>query len=251
MLAEIVRSFRPNLFDGRTVVVSGGSSGIGQAIARGFAALGANTLATGSSEKKLAASRTDPTNAGLSFERLDVKDTAAVSAFFNRLQGLDVLVNTQGIARPGDEWSEKTFLEVMDVNLNSAMRLSIAARTKLAATKGSVINLASMLSYLADADVPAYTASKTGITGLTRALAHGLGPEGIRVNAIAPGYHRTDMTRALWEHPESEARIAARSALKRWGTVDDLVGATLFLASPAAEFITGITLPVDGGYHTG
>jgi NAD(P)-dependent dehydrogenase (short-subunit alcohol dehydrogenase family) len=108
-----------------------------------------------------------------------------------------------------------------------------------------------MLSYLADVDVPAYCASKTGILGLTQSLAHAFGGAGVRVNAIAPGYHRTDMTRAFWESPPSAERIAARSALKRWGEVDDLVGATLFLSSPAAAFITGVTLPVDGGYVTG
>lgn len=87
--------------------------------------------------------------------------------------------------------------------------------------------------------------------GLTRSLAHAFGTAGVRVNAIAPGYHRTNMTRPLWDDPLSANKIAARSALKRWGEVDDLVGAVLFLASPAAAFITGTTLPVDGGYATG
>jgi len=108
-----------------------------------------------------------------------------------------------------------------------------------------------MLSYLADESVPSYTASKSGIVGLTRALAHKYGRAGVRVNAVAPGYHRTDMTKALWSAPDSERRIAERSALKRWGEAGDLVGPVLFLASPAAAFVTGITLPVDGGYHTG
>ncbi|WP_244915146.1 SDR family NAD(P)-dependent oxidoreductase [Rhizobium sullae] len=87
--------------------------------------------------------------------------------------------------------------------------------------------------------------------GLTRALAHKYGRDGVRVNAIAPGYHRTDMTKPLWSVPESERKISDRSALKRWGTTEDLVGPVLFLASPAAEFVTGVTLPVDGGYHVG
>jgi NAD(P)-dependent dehydrogenase (short-subunit alcohol dehydrogenase family) len=108
-----------------------------------------------------------------------------------------------------------------------------------------------MLSYLADVEVPAYCASKTGILGLTRALAHSFGVAGVRVNAIAPGYHRTDMTRALWESPASASKISARAALKRWGEAEDLVGAALFLASPAAAFVTGVTLPVDGGYMSG
>jgi NAD(P)-dependent dehydrogenase (short-subunit alcohol dehydrogenase family) len=108
-----------------------------------------------------------------------------------------------------------------------------------------------MLSYLADESVPAYTASKTGIVGLTRAMAHKYGRDGVRVNAVAPGYHRTEMTKPLWLQPDSEAKIAERSALKRWGTTEDLVGPILFLCSPAAAFVTGVTLPVDGGYSVG
>ena len=90
--------------------------------------------------------------------------------------------------------------------------------------------------------------SKTGVLGLTRALAHRFGPEGIRVNVIAPGYHKTDMTKPLWSDPIPAAKIAAKAALKRWGTVEDLVGAAVFLCSPAALFVTATTLPVDGGY---
>ncbi|MGV2103771.1 SDR family NAD(P)-dependent oxidoreductase [Rhizobium sp. 21-4511-3d] len=131
------------------------------------------------------------------------------------------------------------------------MRLARAAFPLLKRSNGSIINFASMLSYLADESVPSYTASKTGIVGLTRAMAHKYGRDGVRVNAVAPGYHRTEMTRPLWSVPESEAKIADRSALKRWGTADDLVGPILFLCSPAANFVTGVTLPVDGGYSVG
>ena len=162
-----------------------------------------------------------------------------------------MLVNAAGIARPNDEYREDVYLDVIDVNLNSVMRLSMAARPLLAKSRGAIINVASMLSYLADTAVPAYCASKAGILGLTRALAHSFGPEGIRVNAIAPGYHRTEMTKPLWSDAAAAEKITDRSALKRWGTVDDLVGPTLFLASPAAAFITGEILAVDGGYVSG
>jgi NAD(P)-dependent dehydrogenase (short-subunit alcohol dehydrogenase family) len=250
-MQDVLSAFRPDLFAGKTVVISGGSSGIGLAIARGFASLGAGVIATGSSAAKLAAAGADAAHAGIRFEQLDVRDKKAVDAFFAALPALDVLVNAQGIARPDAEWSEETFLEVIDVNMNSAMRLSMAAHPLLLRSKGSIINFASMLSYLADDSVPAYCASKTGIVGLTRALAHKFGPEGIRVNAIAPGYHKTDMTRGLWEDPVPAEKIAKKSALKRWGSVDDLVGTALFFASPAAQFITATTLPVDGGYVVG
>ncbi len=142
-------------------------------------------------------------------------------------------------------------MEVMDVNLNSQMRFAMAVLPLLKASRGVILNTASMLSYVSDPLVPAYGASKSGVLGLTRHLAHAFGPDGIRVNAISPGYHKTDMTRGLWTDPVPAEKIAQRSALKRWGTVDDLVGTALFLASPAAEFITGADLPVDGGFVVG
>jgi hypothetical protein len=238
-------------FAGKVVAVSGGTSGIGLAIAQGFASAGARVIATGSSRAKVANLSAERPTDNPSFDVLDVRDHLAVEAFFAGLASLDVLVNCQGVARPEDEWNEETFLEVMDINLSSAMRLSRAAFPLLAKSRGTIINVASMLSYLADESVPAYTASKTGIVGLTRALAHRYGPAGVRVNAIAPGYHKTEMTRALWDHPPSAEKIAQRSALKRWGTAEDLVGPTLFLALPTAAFVTGITMPVDGGYRSG
>ncbi len=213
-----------------------------------FARLGAHTIATGASSERLEAARADVEAKAIAFQRLDVRDRAAVDAFVSGLPSLDVLINAAGVAKPEKEYDERDFLDVMDINLNSAMRLSMAAHPLLARSKGSILNVASMLSYLADDSVPAYCASKSGILGLTRALAHRFGAEGIRVNAIAPGYHATDMTKALWSAPAPAAKIAAKAALKRWGTVEDLVGAAVFLSSPAALFVTAMTMPVDGGY---
>jgi NAD(P)-dependent dehydrogenase (short-subunit alcohol dehydrogenase family) len=182
---------------------------------------------------------------------LDLRDRVATEQLISGFDRLDVLVNAAGTARPDDEFTAEVFEDVMDINLNATMRTAMAARAHLAATGGSIINFASMLSFLADASVPAYGASKTGLLGLTRALAHAFGPEGIRVNAIAPGYHKTDMTKPLWSQPHNHDAIARHSALKRWGTTSDLVGAAVFLASPSAQFITGVCLPVDGGYSVG
>jgi NAD(P)-dependent dehydrogenase (short-subunit alcohol dehydrogenase family) len=244
-------AFRPGLFDGKTVLVSGATSGIGLAIAEGFASLGAQVIATGSSVPKLDTLRADSTLSHIRFEHLDVRHADSITGFVAGIDALDVLVNAAGVARPFDEYRDDVFREVLDVNLTAAMRLAMAARPQLERAKGCVINVASMLSYIADVEVPAYCASKTGVLGLTRSLAHAFGVTGVRVNAIAPGYHRTDMTRPLWESPVAAEKIAARSALKRWGEAEDLVGATLFLASPGAAFITGVTLPVDGGYASG
>lgn len=247
-MTPVTSTLRPGLFHGHDVLVSGGTSGIGLAVARGFAVLGATVVAIGSSEAKIADLRQEAVPAGLTFQTLDVRDRAAVQAMVGGLDAVDVLVNAAGIARPHREFEEDTFLEVMDVNLNAAMRLAMAARPLLARRGGSILNVGSMLSYIADAAVPAYGASKTGILGLTRHLAHAFGPEGIRVNAISPGYHRTEMTRDLWEDPSAAAKIQAKTAVRRWGTAEDLVGTALFLASPAAAYITGADLPVDGGY---
>jgi NAD(P)-dependent dehydrogenase (short-subunit alcohol dehydrogenase family) len=248
---EEINAFRAGLFEGKTVLVSGATSGIGLAIAQGFAALKARVIATGSSPAKLDALNADGSLEGIRFAQLDVRNHDDIQRFVGELDELDVLVNAAGVARPADEYRDEVFREVIDVNLTAAMRLSMAARSRLEKSRGTVINVASMLSYIADVEVPAYCASKSGILGLTRSLAHAFGMAGVRVNAIAPGYHRTNMTRPLWEDPPSANKIASRSALKRWGEVDDLVGAVLFLASPASAFITGTTLPVDGGYATG
>lgn len=250
-MKDILDSFKPGLFAGKQVIVSGASSGIGLAIAQGFAALGAEVIGTGTSAAKLDAAAGASQRRGISFRILDVRETEDVTRFMSALPKIDVLINAQGVARPEEEWTEAGFLDVLDINLTSQFRLVMAALPQLKAARGNVINIASMLSYLADEAVPAYCASKTAVLGLTRALAHRFGPDGVRVNAVAPGYHRTDMTRALWEDPVHAPRIAQRSALKRWGTVDDLVGACAFLCSPAAAFITGTVLPVDGGFHTG
>jgi len=240
-------TFRPDLFAGHHVVVAGATSGIGLAIAKGFAAHGASVTGLGSSSAKLATLAAE----GIVFRQLELRDSQAVKAFCSDASRVDVLINAAGIARPGAEWDEAGFLDVMDVNLNAAMRLSYGLYPRLAEVQGSIVNVASMLSFLADASVPAYGASKAGILGLTRACAHRWGRQGIRVNAIAPGYHRTDMTRPIWSNPSGAAAVEARTALGRWGTADDLVGATLFLCSRAAAYITGVCLEVDGGFVSG
>lgn len=246
-MSETAQTFRPDLLAGKHAIVVGATSGIGLAIARGLAATGAKVTGTGSSAEKIAA-LDEP---GIDFVQLDVRDRPAVAAFCAGQEQVDILVNAAGVARGGEEWHEDIFLDTIEVNLNAQMRFAFALRDRLAASGGSVVNIASMLSFLADPGVPAYCASKTGILGLTRSCAHAWGRDGIRVNAIAPGYHRTDMTKPIWSRPEGEAAISRRTALGRWGTAQDLVGAVIFLCSPAAAYVTGICMEVDGGFATG
>ena len=172
-------------------------------------------------------------------EKLDVREYNAVNTRIGQFKSLDVLVHCQGIARPGAEWEEEAFLNIMDINLNSAMRLACVSFPLLKASGGNIVNVAS------------YTTSKTGIVDLIRAMAHKYDADGVRVNSTTPGYRKTDMIESLWTDPEAAEKIANRAAAKRWGTVEDLVGPTLYLASDAAALATGITLPVDDGYYTG
>lgn len=247
-MTAVDATFRPDLFEGRVVLCSGASRGLGLAIARGFARCGAEVIAAGSSEANREEAWRDPANAGIRFEVLDVRSSEGVRAFAEKTSRLDVLVNAQGVIRGRDEYMLETFDDVVDVNLTSIMRLATALRPALAVSRGSILNIGSMASYLGAGPAPAYGTSKTAVLGLTRALAHEWGADGIRVNAISPGFHRTEMTEPYWDNPASAQAIEDRAALKRWGTAEDVVGAALFLSSPSAAFITGADLLVDGGY---
>ncbi|MEI8380574.1 MAG: SDR family oxidoreductase [Planctomycetota bacterium] len=232
----------------RNVFVTGGTSGIGAAIARAFAAGGDRVTAIGATEAEVLAARDNPQMAGIRLHVLDVRDTSAVTERVAALGELDVVVNCAGVIRRGDEHSPDVFEDVIDINLNGTMRICAAARTGLKARGGCIINTASMLTFFGGGLVPAYSASKGGVAQLTKSLAIAYAPDGIRVNAIAPGWIVTSLTQALQNDPVRSAQILARTPLGRWGTPEDVADPVLFLASPAARFITGVILPVDGGY---
>lgn len=227
--------------DHRVAAVAGGTSGIGLALARGFEEAGYHVHAFG------VGPRPDNTD-GLSFAELDVTQDRAVTECIERFDRIDVLVNAAGIVRRGEEHDLAVFMQVVDVNLNGAMRMFTAARQALARCNGSVINIASMLSYFGGGLVPAYAASKGGIAQLTRSLAIAYASDSIRVNAVAPGWIATPLTTDLQANDERSNAIMSRTPLGRWGEPADLVGPVLFLASEAAGFITGTLLNVDGGY---
>ena len=225
------------------VLVTGGTQGIGLAIARGFAKAGWMVTAAG-----LGLKPEHQSTQGVSFVELDVTDPIAIEALLDQIDSLDALVNAAGVIARNDEFDIEIFEHVVNVNLTGAMRVSTAARDKLSVNGGAIINLASMLSYFGGAFVPAYSASKGGVVQLTKSLAIAWAEYGIRVNAIAPGWIETEMTEALRSDSERNAAILSRTPMQRWGKLEEMVGPVLFLASPAASFVTGAVLPVDGGY---
>lgn len=237
-------SFRPDLFFGSTVLVTGASTGIGAAIARGFRAHGARVVGTGSRAEKLEWMADD----GIEAQVNDVRDDAAAEALITSLDRLDVLVTAAGIVRRVEEYQMPVFRDVMEVNLFGTARFAFLARPLLAASKGSIVTIASMLSTFGDRRVPAYAASKGAVTQFTKSLAIEYAADGIRVNAIAPGWIETPLTEALWTDDSVGTAIAARTAAKAWGKPEDIAEGAMFLASPAAAYITGSTLTIDGGY---
>jgi len=233
---------------GKTVLVTGGTGGIGGGFARAFRDAGATVVATGATEAEIAAAHTDPTAGGIEFRVLNVRDADAVRGFIGAFEALDLVVNCAGVIRRGEELASEVFDMVVDINLNGTMRICEAALPLLSAAGGSIINIASMLSFFGGGLVPGYSASKGGVAQLTKSLAIAYAPKGVRVNAIAPGWIATPLTRALQEDPARAGPILSRTALGRWGQPEDLTGLALFLAGPHAAFMTGNVIPVDGGY---
>lgn len=235
-------TFLPDLLRGKTAIVTGATSGIGAGVAHQLARFGATVHAAGLGAM-------DPDVAPhVQVHDLNVTDADAVTAFVDAISTIDILVNCAGIIKRVDEHKPEVFEQVLNVNLFGTMRLCAAARPKLAQKQGCIINTASMLSFFGGGLVPGYAASKGGVAQLTKSLAIAYAAEGIRVNAVAPGWIATPLTQALQDDPGRAKPILDRTPLGRWGKPQDVAEAVTFLCSPAASFITGIILPVDGGY---
>ena len=231
-------------FSDRTVLITGGTSGIGRGFAEGFRQAGARVLVTGTRSAD-----TYEGLEGLEHRRLLVHDAEAVTALAGELDVVDVVINNAGtLTREPSELEPEGFNKTIAVNLTGAFQVCHAFKPHLSRSSGSIINIASMMSYFGSRQMPGYSASKGAIVQLTKSLAIAWAGDDIRVNAIAPGWIESNMTRSMVENPERSDPIVARTAMGRWGVPDDCTGAALFLASDAAAFITGATLNVDGGY---
>jgi len=244
----IAATFRDDLFAGKVGLVSGGTSGIGAGIADALARCGAVVTVTGATQEEADAARGQRSFLCRDARALDVRDSDAIAKLIADLPRLDILVNCAGIIRRGAEHDVEVFAHVLDINLTGTMRLCAAARSLLGKTVGCIDNTASVLSFFGGGLVPGYSASKGGVAQLTKSLAIAYAADRIRVNAIAPGWVETKLTQALQNDPGRSAAILARTPLGRWGKPDDIAGTAVFLCSPAASFITGAVMPVDGGY---
>ncbi|MEU4743012.1 SDR family oxidoreductase [Actinosynnema sp. NPDC023658] len=247
-----------NLFDlsGRVAVVTGARRGIGLAIAEALASAGADIIAVSAGLEPSGSEVEKRVRAlGRSFQghRVDFADRAAVAAFATELAGtpVDVLVNNAGTIRraPAAEHSDEDFDHVLTVDLSSQFVLSREiGRGMLERGRGKIIFTASLLSYQGGITVPGYAAAKSGIAGLTRALANEWAGRGVNVNAIVPGYIATDNTQALRDDPTRGPAILERIPAGRWGRPEDFAGVAVFLASAASDYVHGALVPVDGGW---
>lgn len=247
-----------NAFDltGKTALVTGANTGLGQGLAIGLAGAGADIVAVGRSDPAETRESIEDLGRAFAFVEADLADSGCAESVLaeaeKRGAPVDILVNNAGTIKRNDalDFTEADWDAVMNVNLKTAFFLAQAAAKRMIASgrRGKIINIASMLSFQGGVRVASYTSSKSGLAGLTKLLANEWAAKGINVNAIAPGYFATNNTAALQADETRNREILARIPAGRWGEPADLAGAVVFLASPASDYVHGAILAVDGGW---
>lgn len=225
----------------KTAIVTGGGTGIGLATGKRLLEDGYRVIAGGMDKD-------DDAPAGIEFVKTDVTQPEDIEVLMGKAERIDALVNCAGILRHEKEWEIDDFRLVLDVNVTASLAASKAAFARLKASGGSVVNIASMWSFFGSAGAPAYSASKGAIVSLTRSMAVAWGRDGVRVNAVAPGWVNTRMAARAKNDPERGPRITARIPLGRWAEPADVANVIRFLISADAAYVHGVVLPVDGGY---
>jgi gluconate 5-dehydrogenase len=253
----LVTLAHPFDLSGRLALVTGGGSGLGLAIARGLAAAGARVVLNGRNRRKLDAAAADFVAAGqsVSVNAFDVADEAAVAAAVAEIERtvgvIDILVNNAAIniRKPFDQYTMAEWRELQDANFDGPFLMSRAVVPGMKARRqGKIINICSLASDIGRPNIVAYAASKGGLKMLTRALAVELAPHNVQVNGIAPGFFKTEMNTALIDNAEFSAWVAQRTPAGRWGEPPEIAGAAVFLASSAANYVSGHLIYVDGGF---
>ena len=241
---------------GRTALVTGSSQGIGLALARGLGGFGARVVLNGRNGARLDAAVTDLRGSGIDVQQavFDVTDAEAVrhavEGIEQQLGAIDILINNAGMQfrTPLEDFPEDKWRELFELNVSSAFYVGQAvARKMIARGRGKIVNIASVQSELARPGIAPYTATKGALRNLTRGMATDWSQYGLQINAIAPGYFKTPLNQALVDNPEFSGWLEKRTPARRWGKVEELVGAAVFLASDASSFVNGHTLYVDGG----
>jgi len=233
---------------GKVALITGGASGIGYSIALSYLEAGAEVIVTAKTDESVKNCVTNTEYGSLKIFKLDVTNDISIEKLFSEIDKLDILVNNAGIVKRGLEYRVETFAEVINTNLMGIMRMSHEALPKLALSHGNIINIASVWSFFGSPISPGYTASKTGVVGLTRSLANGWAEHKVRVNCIAPGWIETKLNKELRSDKEQYDKIKDRTPMKRWGNPKEIAGAAVYLASEKSSFTTGTTIIVDGGY---